>query len=52
MEGGGEQRERGQGRKLFTSEEPRRKRALVCVCVCWSGDHAGKNALANCAELN
>lgn len=24
----------------------------VCVCACWSGDHAGKNALANCSELN
>ncbi len=20
--------------------------------ACWSGDHAGKNALANCSELN
>lgn len=49
---GERERERGQGRKLFTSEEPRRKRVLVCVCVCWSGDHAGKNTLANCSELN
>lgn len=32
--------EREQGRKLFTSEQARRKR--VCVCACWSGDHAGK----------
>lgn len=30
----------------------RSHRGSVCVCACWSGDHAGKNALANCSQLN
>lgn len=57
MKGGGEQerekeREGGQARKLFTSEEPQRKRVCVRACAGAATMQVKKNALANCSELN
>ena len=44
------ERERGREGRQENFSLLRSHGGSVCVCACWSGDHAGKNALANCSR--